>query len=429
MNKIFKDTGILLFEKAVILPLSLISSMLVARSLGPESFGLISFILGTSVLLIPFIQVGLVSILTREIVKFPNKIGTIMGSSLIIRMASGLTFSALFYIGLSLFSSINSTTLYLFLLVLSFQLFESLNVVSHWFEAQEKFSSIAFFRLILRGSFIVAKITLALNEVSPEIFIYLYCLECLIINLGLLSLYQINSKAKWKIDKKKSVELIKGGSVLFLSGIAAVIYLKIDIFMIGLLSGKSEVAYYSIAATISEAIYFLPVAIVTAAFPKMIRIRENSRLYLEYLQIGFFVLFWVSFCGSIFFNIISEKLILTIYGKEFISSSDILSIHIWSSVFVFMRALLSKWILTENLLYVSLVTQLSGALVNITLNYFLIPTYGGMGAAYATLLSYFSATIISLFFMRSTFQLGMLMLLSPIRGLPLFLKMIRVTHA
>jgi len=429
MNKLFKDTSILLFEKAVILPLSLLSSMLIARSLGAESFGLISFILGTSVLLIPFIQAGLVSLLTREIVNSPDEVGTVMGSALTIRITAGLTFSVLFFIFLLQFSSLSPTTLYLFSLVLVFQLFESLNVVSHWFEAQENFSSIASFRLILRSSFIVAKITLALYEVSPEIFIYLYCLECLVINLGLFSLFQIKSKAEWKINKETSAKLIKGGSILFLSGIAAVIYLKIDIFMIGILTDKSEVAYYSIAATISEAIYFLPIAIVTAVFPKMIRVRENKRLYLEYLQIGFFLLFWISFFGAIFFNIISEKLILKIYGREFISSSDILSIHIWSSVFVFMRALLSKWILTENLFYVSLITQFSGALINITLNYFLIPTHGGIGAAYATLFSYFAATLVSLFFMRSTFQLGMLMLLSPIRGLPLLLKMIRVTYA
>ena len=53
-----------------------------------------------------------------------------------------------------------------------------------------------------------------------------------------------------------------------------------------------------------------------------------------------------------------------------------------------MRAALSRWILIENALNFSLLTQGLGALSNVVLNYILIPVYGGQGAAWATLVSY-----------------------------------------
>ena len=61
-----------------------------------------------------------------------------------------------------------------------------------------------------------------------------------------------------------------------------------------------------------------------------------------------------------------------------------------------MRAAFSKWILIENALVFSLVTQGAGAVVNVALNYFMIPKFGVTGAAYATLLSYAFASFFSL---------------------------------
>jgi Na+-driven multidrug efflux pump len=62
-----------------------------------------------------------------------------------------------------------------------------------------------------------------------------------------------------------------------------------------------------------------------------------------------------------------------------------------------MRALLSKWLIIEHLLKYSLVTQASGAILNVLLNFLLIPAYHGVGAAFATLISYAAASYFALF--------------------------------
>jgi len=83
-----------------------------------------------------------------------------------------------------------------------------------------------------------------------------------------------------------------------------------------------------------------------------------------------------------------------------------------------MRAALSKWILIENALYFSLLTQGLGALSNVVLNYFLIPLYGGEGAAWATLVSYAIASFFAVFLYARTRPVFWLMfnaLLAPVR--------------
>lgn len=98
----------------------------------------------------------------------------------------------------------------------------------------------------------------------------------------------------------------------------------------------------------------------------------------------------------------AEYIIDIFFGDVYIKSSSVLVIHIWAAIFIFMRAAFSKWILIESVLVFSLITQGSGAVLNVLLNYFLIPKYGVVGAAYATLASYAMASFISLIFYKKT---------------------------
>ena len=77
-------------------------------------------------------------------------------------------------------------------------------------------------------------------------------------------------------------------------------------------------------------------------------------------------------------------------------SANILSIHIFATLFIFQRAILSKWLIIESYYKFSLMSHGAGAISNIILNLLLIPTYGGIGAALATLFSYMIASFLSL---------------------------------
>jgi O-antigen/teichoic acid export membrane protein len=121
---------------------------------------------------------------------------------------------------------------------------------------------------------------------------------------------------------------------------------------------------------------------------------------------------------AILVTLLAPWLIPWIFGVDYAGSAAILVIHTWASVFIFMRAALSKWILIENALYFSLLTQGLGAFANIVLNYFLIPSYGGEGAAWATLVSYAIASFFALFLYRRTrpiFWLMLSALVAPVR--------------
>ena len=128
---------------------------------------------------------------------------------------------------------------------------------------------------------------------------------------------------------------------------------------------------------------------------------------------------------AIFVSFIANDLILLLYGKEYEMAGSILSIHIWAGIFIFMRALFSKWIIIEDVLIFSLITQGFGALTNIVLNLILIPQYGVYGAAIATLISYAMASYFVLAFYTKTRNIFWMMtkaFFSPLRYPILLLK-------
>ena len=160
---------------------------------------------------------------------------------------------------------------------------------------------------------------------------------------------------------------------LVFSSISSVICLKIDQLMLGEMSSMSELGNYAVAVRFSEVWYFVPAIIMTSYFPKLISLKNKStEKYEGYLQALCNKLFVISLGITIFMVLVSEVLITILYGDIYIGAAEILVVHIFGSIFIFMRALFSKWIVNEGVYKFSLLTNALAAVVNVILNIFLL---------------------------------------------------------
>jgi O-antigen/teichoic acid export membrane protein len=231
-------------------------------------------------------------------------------------------------------------------------------------------------------------------------------IEGVLIGLGYLVVYLYKFKKEifnWKFKKSIAFKLLKDSWPLFFSSIAVVIYMKIDQIMIGEILGEKELGIYSAAVRISEMWYFVPVIISNSIFPAIIYAKKKSKkLYLNKLQKLYAFFLWFSAIMSILVFFIAPFLIKISFGEGYELSARVLSIHIWSGVAVFLGVASCKHLLAENLTRIDLYRTIIGVFVNIFLNFLLIPIYGIIGAAFATLISqFFSAYFSNLFFKKS----------------------------
>jgi O-antigen/teichoic acid export membrane protein len=393
-------------EKFLTLGVGFFVTVLVARYLGPERYGILAYALSLTALFASAGHMGLGGLVVREIVKKPDSRAETLGTSLVLKLFGYLGGFVAIFIYALIFEKRQSLDYWILLVVASSLLFRPFDVIDFWFQAnvQAKYTAIARSASLL----ITAGFKLLLVLISAELLFFAVSnlLQSILAACFLLLLFRNSadiSITTWSASLVRARALLSQGWVIFLGAIFATIYLKIDQIMLKWFVGAKEVGIYSVAATLSETWYFVPTAIVVSLFPKLIELKETDHeRFRQRLQQIFELLFVIALSVAIFMSFMGAHLINFFFGQQYLASAPILAIHIWAALFIFMRAAFSKWILIEDALMFSLITQGLGALANVGLNLLLIPRYGGYGAAIATLISYAMASYFSLFFYKKS---------------------------
>jgi len=110
--------------------------------------------------------------------------------------------------------------------------------------------------------------------------------------------------------------------------------------------------------------------------------------------------------GVIVLAVISPWLVRWMTGSEFHSAWPVVSILAWQSLFYGFYLIGSAGIWKAEKTYISMILMIVAASINLGLNYILVPTYGGIGAAIATATTFFIWTISSMFISEKYWQVG-----------------------
>ncbi|MDD4251014.1 MAG: flippase [Candidatus ainarchaeum sp.] len=408
LQKIVKNIGWLTGERILELIVACTVGIWVARYLGPSDYGLMSFAIAFCSLFSPFINLGLDTILHRELVDKPEKSNLLLGTVFKIKLFSSTIIGFLMLLIISL---IKPNDFLLFSMVGVFALgnvVNSFNILGVYFGSKiesKKFVKSAGISLILSN---LLKIFFILFNFSVFYFV-IASLIGNIVNILLIINYYIKSNQsilKWKFDFKLAKKMLSLSWPLLFSALFAVIYLKIDQVMIGLMLTEYEVGLYSVAVRISEVGFFLPSTIAASLFPVLMNNRKISKnIYLTRLQKMFDLFTWIPFLIILPIFFFSSFIILFLYGLEFASAGIVLSILIWALLPIFIRSANENFIVAEKLYKINLYSALFGAIINIIANLILIPIFGIVGAAFATLVSYFSVAYFSNLLFKETRKL------------------------
>ncbi len=416
------NTAWIIGEKLLVMGLGFVATVLVARYLEPEGFGTLAYATSLVALFGVSGHLGLHGLVVREIVKQPELRAETLGTAAFLKFLGVLAGYLALLMYAVVFEGPGTASFTLIAIAGAALLFAPIDVVDYWFNAfvQARYVSIA--RVLSQLVFFGFTVLFVLLGLGLGTFALPYLLQALVGAIVLLLLFRAKAGIRlsaWRFDGTHARHLLKQGWVIYLASFFAVIYLKIDQVMLRWFADSAEVGVYAVAARLSEVWYFIPTAIVASLFPKLIDLRDsNERLFTIRLQQLFDGLASLGMVVALLVTVIAPWLIPWIFGDDYSASAPILVIHTWASVFIFMRAALSRWILIENALYFSLLTQGLGALFNISLNYVLIPLYGGVGAAWATLISYAIASFITLLLYsrtRPVFWMMLKALFAPMR--------------
>ena len=386
-------------EKLTALGMALIVSIQVARYLGPSEFGVLSYVMAVAALAAPLATLGINHILTKELTQHPDAAGRTLGTAALLRKAGALL--AVAAVGAwALFAPATDARVPGFaLLLVAAGLVGSLEFLQYWFLTSRKMNAYSAARMTNSVLFSVIRIAQIYLGASLEAFVIVTAVET--IGAGALT-YVAYRRARttpirWSFDAALAKKLLSRSWPLTFAALASAVYHKIDVIMIAEMASTAEAGVYAVAARFSEVWYFIPTMLLTALFPALLELKAKSaEAYQRHMQNIYDALAAAGTLVAVVVTIVAVPMIDLLFGPAYAPAALILSIHVWSGVFIFMRAMLGKWLIIEDLYIFSLVTQGAGTIVNVALNFYMIPRYGAVGAAIATLVSYASASYLAL---------------------------------
>ena len=400
----FGNTSWMFLAQMLRMSSGILVGLWVARYLGPEHFGVFSYVIAFTSLFSVIARLGMDEVLVRELINVPQKKEILLGTAFWLKIAGSLI--TLLILGITVIMSSNDSIInnYIFI-VASGIIFQSFTVVDSYFQSEVKLKFVSICSIVQLLISSMLKISLIIIGADLFLFLLVILVDQITLAISLFIAYGMQNESGFLhyFDFSVARKLLKNSWPLIFSSLVITIYMRIDQLMIKEMLGEYEVGVYSAAVRLSEVWYFIPMIISTSLFPAILHAKKlNKQLYNNRIQRLYTLVFWIALSICIPMTFLSEWIIIFLYGSAYKEAGIVLSIHIWAGIFVFLGVVSGKFFLSENLQLNTTVNTAVGAVVNILLNYFLLPVYGINGAAIATIISYaVAAYFMNIFFRRT----------------------------
>ncbi|WP_251979421.1 flippase [Salinibacter ruber] len=408
LRALFENAGWLMGERVVKMAISFFVGVWVVRYLGPEQYGVYRYAISLVGLFTAVTTLGLDRIVIRNLSSSEWSGGEVMGTAFVLRIGGGIV--TMLAVAAITFSSNDKWITQLAVLIVSGRLlFVSLDIYKLWFKSEIKSKYTVWVRSGVKFAYSGLQVLFILLGLSVISFVTLYLIQAGLKVFGAFIMYKYVSKngtTGWEFDFELAQVMMEDAWPLIFSGISVAVYMKVDQVMLGRLVGEKSVGVYATAVKISEMWYFIPTAIAGTVFPKIISSKENvsEKLYYKRMQALYDLVSLLSYSIIVPVVLSAEPLIGFLFGVEYVGSAEILKVHMWAFLFVSLGATQGRWLVAENFTRFAMVAAILGASVNVGLNIILIPSYGGAGAAWATLISQAASTYVAYFFYKRLWQ-------------------------
>ena len=238
--------------------------------------------------------------------------------------------------------------------------------------------------------FIFAIILLKTNneELLVEVYLLGFLLLSLFSSIRVYILFKKLEKPNGKSEFFTLKEIFKTSSPMALSAIAYFIMQSIDIIILSIYEGFDQIAYYSVSVKLAMLTTLALMSVNIVIAPRIAEIYENQKMQKLQMLIKHStrIIFLISICLLSVLFFFSEE-ILGLFGQGYVIANNALLFLLAAQFF--------NAVSGPGAIYLNMTGRqktlnkilVSALIINISLNFYLIPTQGINGAAIATLVS------------------------------------------
>jgi O-antigen/teichoic acid export membrane protein/SAM-dependent methyltransferase len=376
--------------------LGLITSILVARTLGPAGRGHLAVAMAIASIAVQFGNLGLHSSNTYFISKNRSLLPIIFGNSLTISLGIGCLGSLLIWVTFSIWPQIALVQGPLLILALVSipiclcnLLFQNILIGLLKIDQHNKIDLVS--KIF---SIAIVVVLLVTGNVTEELV-----LAGGILTLVLAVLWAgniINNEKTENIRFSLSVfsEHLKYAWKAYLGAFFAFMILRSDLVLVNFFLGDSASGYYSISAGMADMLYILPSTVGFILFPKLASTESNSDKWrltwqtFKFLSLILFLLVLLSILAAPF-------LINVLYGEAFLPSILSFQVLCVGMFFYGLNNIYSNFLAAVGFPWAAVYLWITAFIINVISNLLLIPAYGILGAALSSAFCYGAILVFS----------------------------------
>jgi O-antigen/teichoic acid export membrane protein len=384
-NLMVRNSFCLLSASGFNLIVSILTTSAIAKTIGTELFGKYTFGLSFIVLFSVLANFGLESLFVREAARDKANIKKLIYDVLAIKcLLAAMTVAVL--IGFAHGMAYDESTIAV-IKILSAGLFFQIasEVLGAVYRSLERLHFISLCTVLFRAITALIIFISIYSGVGFWGIVWSYTIGRIIVFLFICVHYQKTiGIGPVRVNIRFWPELIRRGLPFYLSAIFTMLYMKVTVLFLAETHGEHEIGIYMAAAILVESLLFLPNSFSMILFSAFSRIYGNS---LEALKKAYarsmkyiVILIAAVVTGTI---LISEKLILLIYGEEFQGAPTVLNILVLFWGLAFLTQIMSNLLFAINRERLQVKIMGVTCISNILLNIILVPVLGAVGSAIA----------------------------------------------
>jgi O-antigen/teichoic acid export membrane protein len=384
---VLKNTSWLMLFQVLGRLVSILTTIVIVRTLGASDFGKYTLALTLVGLIASFAYLGLDSLATREIPRDHDKGDHVLAGSLLIKVLSSVGAIGI-SLGIGKLLALPSDTFNALAIISITLLFNSLvNSAGALYYGLEKMALGAAL-VFAQSAVILAFIVLAIKGLAGGLWavIVAYTAGCAVSGLiaGIMIVPRLRRGLNSSFGLSEAMVMVKEALPFLALGFSLMMYYKVDIIILSKLKGDVSVGEYSAAYRILDSLMFIPAALMGALFPTLSRLFVESKAALS--QVCIRSVRYLSMLGipaATGIALLSDKIIYLLYGPVWENAISPLRILIWAWALIFINCVCPVALNATNRTKTNVFVTFVGIGANIVLNLILIPFLNIIGASLA----------------------------------------------
>jgi O-antigen/teichoic acid export membrane protein len=400
-KKIVINSSLQFIERILSMGLSFISSIFIIRYFNKTDYGIISYANSYIAVFSILANLGINSIIIRELVKNKDNSPKLIGTGFFILFIGSILTSVVVILSSIIYNPRNITTILIIFSITT--IINSLSIINNYFQFSIKTSYLAIAMIIQDMFDFLSKLLLIKFKCNILVFASQTIISSIILYSILYYFYlkKLSPQYYWKIDLKLAKYILQQSIPLAISGMMISIYTRIDQIMLMYYYGLTKVAEYNVSIKLLELVYIFPMILIPNIFPILIQNFKTSAIKFEILFIKILrYICLIGFIITLLIFILSPYMINLIYGVKYLNAGYFLRYLSLCIIPVFIGVVSSLWQQINNLQNKQFYQTVIGLFICIILNFILIPKYNCYGAIASLVIAQICNAIISPLFFK-----------------------------